>query len=77
MIAGIGSKMEVNLEIKTGPSSRPKEPGFRESRFGKPEIVNTNILIGLLFFMVVLLFCIMVLLEIKSLSGLLETAKPY
>lgn len=77
MIAGVGSEVEVNWRIKTCLGSRPGEFGFKKFRFGEPEVIDTNILVGFLLFTVILLSCAIVLLEAKSISGLLETAKSH
>lgn len=77
MITKIDLRIRVDLEIKIGPYSGSGESSLEELR-----IMESNILIGFFFFVMVLLsyaitplFCTTILLKIKSSFDSLRVAK--
>lgn len=74
MIAGISSKVEIDLKIGASFGSRSRKPGYR-----KPRVAELNALASFLFFVVVILLSYAVtpllytitLLGVESLSSLL------
>ncbi len=82
MIVRTSLRVRVDLRVKAGLGSRLGEPRPRKPGSEEPAVAETGILAGPLPFVVVLLSCTVVLppctvilLEIKSLSGLLMVVK--
>lgn len=76
-------RVRVGLEVRTGPSFELGEFNFGEPSFEERGVVESNVLVSLLSFTIILLSyamaplpCVIVLLEAKSSSGSLRVIKP-